>query len=101
MQPESFSPCFIATDYGRHFWQAKAVFGLGNFVEHTLWITRSHVALARFLTWASREAELPGLFAQFKGHKQGHLGYITIRLVGRCGCHWLFPPEWSISNILE
>jgi hypothetical protein len=92
MQPKPFSPRFIATDHGCCLRQAKAAFGLGDFVEHTFLIPRGHGALARLLPMARSEAELSGFFTQFKGHEQGCLSCVTIRIVGRCDGHRLFPP---------
>jgi hypothetical protein len=83
LQPEAFATRFITTDHGGRGRQTQAAFGLGDFVEHALLLPRSHGALARLLTIARREAELPGFFTQFKGHKQGALCCGILRMAGR------------------
>jgi hypothetical protein len=92
MQPEAFATRFIATDHCRCVRQTQAAFGLDNFVEHALLLPCGHGTLARLLPMARREAELPGFFTQFKGHKQRSLFGVLRLMVGRCGCHKLSPP---------
>src|SRR5262249_19891865 len=50
MQPEAFTPRFIATHHGGRVRQTQAAFGLGDFGEHTLVVTCGHGALTRLLT---------------------------------------------------
>ena len=69
MQPEAFTPCFIATDHGGRFRQTQAAFGVGDFFKHAFLMSRGHGARARLLPMARREAELPGFFTEFKGYK--------------------------------
>ena len=90
MQPEAFAPRFIATDHGRRFRQTQAAFGLGDFVEHALLLPCGHGALTRLLTMARGEAELPGFFTQFKGHKQGGLGCVYSAHGGSLRWSWAF-----------
>src|SRR5688572_3622374 len=97
MQPEALSTRFIATDHGDRFRKTQAVFGLGDFVEHALVVPCGHRALTWLLTMAGGEAEPPGFFTEFKGHKQGRLGCVTICMMGRCGCHKLFLPSDKLS----
>ena len=78
MQPEAFATRFIATDHGGRVRQTQAAFGVGDCVEHALVLPCAHGTLARLLAMARREAELPGFFTQFKGHKQRDLGCVTI-----------------------
>jgi putative transposase len=78
--------------HGGVFRQTHTAFGVGDCVEHALLLPCGHGALARLLTMARREAELPGFFTQFKGHKQCRLGCVLMLIVGRCGCHGLCPP---------
>src|SRR2546427_321586 len=78
--------------HGGAFWQTQAALGLGDFVEYALLLPCGHGALTRFLPMARREAELPGFFTQFKGHKQRRLWCVLLLMVGRCGCHGHSPP---------
>src|SRR2546422_2012941 len=70
----------------------RASFGLGDFLEQAPLVARCDSALTRFLTRPRGEAQLPGVFTQFKGHKQETLGCGTILMVGRCRGHGLSPP---------
>jgi hypothetical protein len=92
MQPEAFATRFIATHHGGAFRQTHTAFGVDNFVEHALLLPCGHSALARLLTMARREAELPGFFTQFKGHKQRSFYWVLRLMVGHCSCHGLSPP---------
>ena len=95
MQPEAFATRFIATDHRRRFGQTKARFGLGDFVEQR--------ALGHVRPWCARvafdhargEAELPGFFTQFKGHKQHALRCGIMR---RCGSLW---SSWAFSSMVR
>ena len=49
MQPETFTPRFIATDHGGACRQTQTAFGVGDFVKHTLLLPCGHGALARSL----------------------------------------------------
>ena len=100
MQPEAFATRFIATDHGRCCRQTQAAFGLGDFVEHVRLLPGAHSALTRFLTMTCGQAELPGFFTQFKGHKQGTLCYRILRMTGRYSRHWLAPP-WGSIQVLD
>jgi hypothetical protein len=91
VQPEAFTTGFITTDHRCAFRQTKASFGLGDFLEQALLVTRCDSALTRLLTRSCSEAQLPGGFTQFKGHKQDTLGCGTLRIVGRCRGHELSP----------
>ena len=62
MQPEAFTPRFIATHHRRRFGQTKASFGLGHFLEQALLMPCCDGALAGLLAMARRETKLPGLF---------------------------------------
>ena len=57
-----------------------------------LLVARGDAPFAWFLTMARGETECPGLFTQFKRHKQGSSRCGFMRIVGRCGCHGLSPP---------
>jgi hypothetical protein len=92
MEPETFTPRFIATDDGCRFWETQAAFRLGDFVEYALLLPCGYGTLAWLLPMASGEAELPSLFTQFKGHKQRGCGGGTLLIVGRCSGHGLSPP---------
>src|SRR2546428_6110194 len=92
MPPEAFTPRFLATDHEGRVRQTQAAVGLGDFVEHAFRLSRGHGALARLLTMPRGEAELPGFFTQFKGHKQGPGWCVTRLMVSRCGGHGLSPP---------
>src|SRR4029450_1144262 len=98
MQPEPFAPRFITTDYGCRFRQTQAALSLGDFVEHALLLTCGHGTLARLLTRANGEAELPGFFTQFEGHKQDRLSCAIMRVGGRCGDHELSPPGGQVEG---
>jgi hypothetical protein len=92
VQPEAFTTGFITTDHRCTFRQTKASFGLGDFLEQAPLVARCDSALTRILTRPRGEAQLPGVFTQFKGHKQAMLGCGTILIVGRCRGHGLSPP---------
>jgi hypothetical protein len=66
--PETFPARFIATHYRRGGGGAKALFGLGYFLELAHLVARCDMPLTWFLTMTRGETELPGFFAQFKGH---------------------------------
>src|SRR5215472_13905043 len=92
MEPEAFATGFIATDHRRGFRETEATFGLGNFVEHVLWLPCGHGALTRLLTRPGGEAELPSFFTQFKGHKQDTCCRALLHIASRWGGHGLSPP---------
>jgi hypothetical protein len=91
MEPKPFSTCFVTTDYRSRFRETEAALGLGNFLEYAFLIPCRYGALARLVAMAGGEAKLPGFLTQFKGYKQGHISYVTIRIVGYCGGHKLCP----------
>src|SRR4030095_16470747 len=95
MQPKPFSTCCVATDDGGRLRQVKATFGLGDFVQHAFLIPCGHRALARLLPMARGEAEFPGFFTQFKGHKQRPL---TCGILLHCGSLW---SSWAFSSIVK
>src|SRR5262249_16705720 len=59
MQPEPFTPRFIATDDGGRIWETQAAFRLGDFVEYALLLPCGYRTLAWLLPMAGGEAELP------------------------------------------
>jgi hypothetical protein len=91
MQPEAFTPRFIATHHRRAFGSTKAFFGLRHFLEHARLVTRCDTPLTWFLTVARGATELPGLFTQCKRHKEDALRCGIMGVVGRCR-HGLSPP---------
>ena len=94
MQPEAFTTRFIATHHRRGFRQTKASFWpgrlLGARAPGDALRPRAHVAFDR----ARGEAELPGLFTQFKGHKQDTL---LLWYHGRCGS---LSSSWAFSSMV-
>ena len=50
VQPEAVTTGFIATHHRGAFGQAKALFGLGDFLQHAPLIARGDAPLAGFLT---------------------------------------------------
>src|SRR4030095_15397560 len=99
MEPEAFTPRFIATDHGGRVRQTQAAFGVGDLFKHAFLMPRGHSALARLLPMARGEAELPGFFTQFKGYKQGPRCRVLLHMASRCGGHGLSPPWWSIQRL--
>src|SRR5262249_57443252 len=87
MKPEPFTPRFRATDDGGRFWETQAAFRLGDFVAYALLLPCGYRTLAWLLTMAGREAELPGLFTQFKGHKQRGCSCGTLLIVAPSPAH--------------
>ncbi len=59
-----------------------------------------YLTVARFLTRAGGKAELPSLFAQFNGYKQGRLSCGFLPLSGRCGRPGL-APLWGLIHRME
>ena len=98
MQPEAYTTSFITTDHQRGLRQTKALFGLGDFLEQARLVARCATPLTWLLTTTRGETELPGFFAQFKGHKQDMLSCGIMRIVGRGGHHGLSPPWQSVSG---
>jgi hypothetical protein len=92
VQPETFPARFIATHHRRGVGEAKALFGLRDFLEQVRLVARVHTPLTWLLTMPRGETEFPGFFAQLKGHKQDMLSCGIMRIVGRCGHHGLAPP---------
>jgi hypothetical protein len=92
VQPATFPARFIATHHWRGVGEAKALFGLGDFLKEARLVTRCDTPLTWLLTMPWGETELPGFFAQCKGYKQDTLRCGILRLVGRCGHHGLSPP---------
>src|SRR5262249_52239435 len=93
MEPEAVTTGFLATDDRCACRQTKASFGLSDFLEQARLVARGDSALTRLLTRPRSEAQLPGVFTQFKGHKQATLGCGTILIMGRCRGHGLSPPK--------
>ncbi len=59
-------------------------------------MTVGHSALARFLTMARGEAELPSFFTQLESCKSNPLCCGMLCLAHHWGCHELVPPWESI-----
>jgi hypothetical protein len=93
MEPEAFTTGFVATDHRRDFRETKASFGLGYFVEHARLVTRCDTPLTWLVTVTGGETKLPGLFTQFKRHKQGARRCGIMAVVSRCRRHGLSPPR--------
>jgi hypothetical protein len=91
MQPESVASRFITTDHRHRVGQTKAFFRLSDLMEHTRLVARGHTPLAGFLARARGEAELPGFFTQFEGHKQSRLAWGIMRIGARFRGHELSP----------
>src|SRR5207344_3551284 len=96
--PEPCATRVLTTHHGGACRQTHAACGLGDVVEHALLMPRGHGALARLVTLARREAELPGFFTQFQGHTPRGRGCVTRLMVGHCGGHGLAPPWRSLER---
>jgi hypothetical protein len=92
VQPKAGTTGCLATAHRRGFRQAKASFGLGNFLEHARLVVRCDRARPRRVPRPRSAAELPGGFTPFKRQKQDMLWCGIMAVVGRCGPHGLSPP---------